>query len=124
MSNPETINAIRIKCTVSPTGFKCINAEPITLPADTEHLVTAIQDEIGGYFESHYCVVKRKKLSVFVDEEAMLKPDIKLGFILGTGRPLFGDAIVMGIPNLRADETDCPLDAKTILKHITMITRN
>jgi len=106
------------------TDFKSISAEVIHLPSDTELLVPQIQDIVGGYFECHYTKLKTKKLTVFVNDEAMLRDDLKLGFVIGSCRPLFGNAVILGIENLRADSSDCPFNASEILKAISMVTKN
>lgn len=106
------------------TDFKSISAEVIHIPIDVDDEVKAIQEIVGGYFECHYTKLKTKKLTVYVNDEAMLRDDLKLGFVLGSCRPLFGNAVILGIENLRADSSDCPLTPSEILKAISMVTKN
>lgn len=85
--------------TVKAIHFRLVAAglwtiERVELPAAIDRKVEAIQKLVGGYFEVHTAKVARKKVLVYVNDEAALRGE-RWGFILGDGPRLLGPALLV-----------------------------
>ena len=102
MSKPNQIKAIHIK----PLASGLWTVDSVEIPTSVGGKVETIQRLVGGYFEVHAAKVARKNVLVYVNDEALVQGESR-GFILGSGRPLFGSAVI-----LAAKDVDLALSNK------------
>ena len=116
LTKPNTIKALLLR--TSTTDFDCLSVEVVDAPADTEAFVDFVQKHVGGYFECHGAQLKRKHLTIYVNEEATINGTDK-GFILGKSRPLLGNAVI--VESKRGKDVDFTLTPKDICKHTLLV---
>jgi hypothetical protein len=101
-TKPNQIKAIHIK----PLASGLWTVDSVEIPTSVAQKVETIQRLVGGYFEVHAAKVARKNVLVYVNDEALVQGESR-GFILGSGRPLFGSAVI-----LAAKDADLELSNK------------
>jgi hypothetical protein len=89
-TKPNQIKAIHIK----PLASGLWTVDSVEIPTSVAQKVETIQRLVGGYFEVHAAKVARKNVLVYVNDEALVQGESR-GFVLGSGRPLFGSAVIL-----------------------------
>lgn len=115
-TKPNTIKALLLR--TSTSDFDGLFVEVVDAPADTEAFVEFVQKHVGGYFECHGAQLKRKHLSIYVNEEAAIN-GTDVGFILGKSRPLLGNAVI--VESKRGKDVDFTLTPKAICQHTLLV---
>jgi hypothetical protein len=115
-TKPKTIKALLLR--TSNGHFDCLNVEVVDAPADTAAFVDFVQKHVGGYFEAHGAQLKRKHLTIYVNEEAAIN-GTDIGFILGKSRPLLGNAVI--VESKRGKDVDFSLTPMDIGKNTLLV---
>lgn len=115
-TKPDTIKALLLR--TSTSDFDGLFVEVVDAPADTEAFVEFVQKHVGGYFECHGAQLKRKHLTIYVNEEAAIN-GTDVGFILGKSRPLLGNAVI--VESKRGKDVDFTLTPKDICQHTLLV---
>lgn len=115
-TQPKTIKALLLR--TSRNSFDCLNIEVVDAPADTAAFVDFVQKHVGGYFECHGAQLKRKHLSIYVNEEAAIN-GTDIGFILGKSRPLLGNAVI--VESKKGKDVDFSLTHTDIAKNTLLV---
>lgn len=105
MHTPKTIKAIHFR----PLASGLWTIDPVELPTPVDGKVEAIQRLVGGYFEVHAAKVARKKVLIYVNDEAAIRGETR-GFVLGDGPNLLGSAVVVSAK----DDADLELSNKQL----------
>lgn len=111
----NTIKALVLKVT---NGSNVIAAEVVDAPAATADFVDFVQKHVGGYFECHGAQLKRKHLTIYVNEEAAIN-GTDVGFILGKCRPLLGSAVI--VESKRGEDVDFTLTPADVAKATLLV---
>lgn len=61
------------------------------------------------------------RLTVYVDDEGMLKPDQEFFIITGFPQPLAGRALVLGPPDEDGETTECPLNPSQMANRVKFV---
>jgi hypothetical protein len=115
-TKPNTIKALLLR--TSTNDFDGLFVEVVDAPADTAAFVEFVQKHVGGYFEAHGAQLKRKHLTIYVNEEAAIN-GTDIGFILGKTRPLLGNAVI--VESKRGKDVDFTLTPKDIGKNTLLV---
>lgn len=115
-TKPNTIKALLLR--TSTSDFDGLFVEVVDAPADTAAFVEFVQKHVGGYFECHGAQLKRKHLTIYVNEEAAIN-GTEVGFILGKSRPLLGNAVI--VESKRGKDVDFTLTPKDIGKNTLLV---
>jgi hypothetical protein len=111
----KTIKAILLKVS---NGTSVITAEVVDAPAATEAFVDFVQRHVGGYFECHGAQLKRKHLTIYVNDEAAIN-GTDVGFILGKCRPLLGSAVI--VESAKGKDVDFTLTPADVAKATLLV---
>jgi hypothetical protein len=111
----KTIKALVLKVS---NGSNVITAEVVDAPAATEAFVDFVQKHVGGYFECHGAQLKRKHLTIYVNDEATIN-GTDVGFILGKSRPLLGSAVI--VESKRGQDVDFTLTPADVAKATLLV---
>lgn len=111
----QTIKALVLKLT---NGSNIITAEVVDAPADTTAFVDFVQKQVGGYFECVGAQLKRKHLTIYVNDEAAIN-GTDVGFILGKTRPLLGSAVI--VETKRGEDSDFTLTPEDVSKATLLV---
>lgn len=126
MSKPNKTKAKTIKAAILKTfdnGISGLHVQIVDAPASTEAFVEFVQKHVGGYFECHGVQLKRKHLTIYVNDEAAIN-GTDVGFILGKARPLLGNAVI--VESAKGKDVDFTLSATDVCKNTLLVklTRN
>ena len=116
-TTPKTIKALLIR--TRGGEFPSMTIEVVDAPKPVGKFVEFVQNHVGGLFECHGAQLKRKHLTIYVNEEGAIN-GTDVGFILGKTRPLLGNAVI--VESAKGKDVDFSLTYSEIAKHILLVS--